>query len=95
MNIDPEIVKELKNVSESINKLSNCFVEEYSGITIHQTIEDIKIIYSDIHVVLNRVATALEKQLDNQIKMNESIIKNLNIDNTGKVNDKNNLRNSN
>jgi hypothetical protein len=78
MSVETELLKQLKNIDDSINRMSTCFVEEYAGVTIHQTLEDIKIINNDIELNLKRIAVALEKQLENQIKMNESVIKTLN-----------------
>jgi len=78
MSVETELLKQLKNIDDSINRMSTCFAEEYAGVTIHQTLEDIKIINCDIEINLKRIAVALEKQLENQIKMNESVIKTLN-----------------
>jgi hypothetical protein len=48
-----------------------CFVDGFGGTTVHQTLEDIKIINNDIELSLKRIAVALEKQ-------NESLLKTLN-----------------
>lgn len=77
MSAETELLKQLKNINDSINRMSTCFVEEYAGVTIHQTLEDMKIINSDIEVALKRIATALEKQLENQLKLNDKLFKNL------------------
>ena len=71
MNIETEILKELKEINGSIEELTMCFVDGFGGTTIHQTLEDIKIINNDIELTLKRIAVALEKQ-------NESVIKTLN-----------------
>ena len=71
MSIETEILKELKEINGSIEELTMCFVDGFGGTTIHQTLEDIKIINNDIELTLKRIAVALEKQ-------NESVIKTLN-----------------
>jgi len=71
MSTETETLKLLKNIDESINRFSTCFYSDFEGVTIHQTLEDIKIINNDIELTLKRIAVALEKQ-------NESVIKTLN-----------------
>lgn len=71
MSTETETLKLLKNIDESINRFSTCFHSDFEGVTIHQTLEDIKIINNDIEITLKRIAVALEKQ-------NESVIKTLN-----------------
>ena len=77
MNAETEIIKQLKSIDESINRFSTCFHADFDGITIHQTLEDIKVINSDIELNLKKIADVLEKQLFNQIEVNKRILKNL------------------
>lgn len=78
MSAETEVIKQLKNIDNSINKFSSCFHTDFEDTTIHQTLEDIKIINSDIELILKRIAVALEKQVENQIKLNDSVMKTLN-----------------
>ena len=73
---------QLKNIEETLNRLRECFSTEYGDKTIHETLEDLKVISNDIEITLRRIASALEKQLENQIKMNESVIQTLKKDDT-------------
>lgn len=81
--MDNDLLIQLKNIDESINRFSTCFVEEYAGVTIHQTLEEIKVINDDISKSLSKIADVLEKQLFNQIEVNKRILKNLTIDDAG------------
>jgi enolase len=78
MSAETELLKQLKNIDDSINRMSTCFVEEYAGTTIHQTLEEIKVVNNDISETLKRVADALEKQVANQIMINAKIMGSLN-----------------
>jgi len=71
MSIETEVLKGLKEINGSIEELTMCFVDGFGGTTVHQTLEDIKIINNDIELSLKRIAVALEKQ-------NESLLKTLN-----------------
>jgi hypothetical protein len=71
MSIETEVLKGLKEINGSIEELTMCFVDSFGGTTVHQTLEDIKIINNDIELSLKRIAVALEKQ-------NESLLKTLN-----------------
>jgi len=77
MSVETEIIKQLKSIDESINRFSTCFHTDFEGTTIHQTLEDIKVINNDIELNLKRIADVLEKQLFNQIEVNKRILKNL------------------
>jgi len=81
MNTQTEIVKKLKDIDESINRLSTCFHADFDGTTIHQTLEEIKVINNDISKVLDRIANALEKQVANSTMINAQIM--------GKINETN------
>ena len=48
MSAETEIIKQLKSIDESINRFSTCFHADFDGITIHQTLEDIKVINNEI-----------------------------------------------
>lgn len=81
MSTKIELIKQLKNIDESINRLSTCFHADFDGITIHQTLEEIKVINNDISKVLERIASALEKQVANSTMINAQIL--------GKINETN------
>lgn len=81
MSTKIELIKQLKNIDESINRLSTCFHTGFDGITIHQTLEEIKVINNDISKVLERIASALEKQVANSTMINAQIM--------GKINETN------
>jgi SMC interacting uncharacterized protein involved in chromosome segregation len=85
MSIETEVLKGLKEINGSIEELTMCFVDGFGGVTVHQTLEEIKVINSDISEYLKRIADALEKQVDNQVKMNKQIIKNLTTDDAGQT----------
>jgi cytochrome c oxidase assembly protein Cox11 len=57
-----------------------CFVDGFGGTTVHQTLEEIKVINNDIADQLKRIAVALETQVENQLKLNNKILNNLNYD---------------
>lgn len=73
----------INNLNKTLERLVECFSTDFGDKTIHETLEDLKVISNDIEITLRRVASALEKQLENQIKMNESVIKTLNKDDAG------------
>ena len=81
MSTETELVKQLKNIDDSINRLSTCFHADFDGITIHQTLEEIKVINNNISEVLERIANALEKQVANSTMINAQIM--------GKINETN------
>jgi hypothetical protein len=68
---------QLKNIEETLNRLRECFSTEYGDKTLHETLEDIKVENYEINKTLKRIATALEKQLENQLKLNDKLLKNL------------------
>lgn len=70
----------INNLNKTLERLVECFSTDFGDKTIHETLEDLKVISNDIEITLRRIASALEKQLENQIKMNESVIKTLNKD---------------
>jgi len=73
----------IKNLDKTLERLVECFSTDFGDKTIHETLEDLKVISNDIEITLRRIASALEKQLENQIKMNESVIQTLKKDNVG------------
>jgi len=81
MSTEIELIKQLKNIDDSINRLSTCFHADFDGITIHQTLEEIKVINNNISEVLERIANALEKQVANSTMINAQIM--------GKINETN------
>ena len=81
MSTETELVKQLKNIDDSINRLSTCFHADFDGITIHQKWEEIKVIKNNISEVLERIANALEKQVANSTMINAQIM--------GKINETN------
>ena len=72
----------IKNLDKTLERLVECFSTDFGDKTIHETLEDLKVISNDIEITLRRIASALEKQLENQIKMNESVIQTLKKDDT-------------
>lgn len=80
MSTKIELIKQLKNIDESINRLSTCFHADFDGITIHQTLEEIKVTNNNISEQLQRIADALEEQVKNQLALNSKILQNLNYD---------------
>ena len=81
MSEDITIIKELNEINKSVEELTMCFVDGYGGTTIHQTLEEIKVINNDISKVLERIASALEKQVANSTMINAQIM--------GKINETN------
>lgn len=73
----------IKNLDKTLGRLVECFSTDFGDKTIHETLEDLKVISNDIEITLRRIASALEKQLENQIKMNESVIQTLKKDDAG------------
>lgn len=73
----------INNLNKTLSKLVDCFSTEFGDKTIHETLEDLKVINNDIEITLRRIASALERQLENQIKMNESVIQTLKKDDAG------------
>jgi len=73
----------INNLNKTLGRLVECFSTDFGDKTIHETLEDLKVISNDIEITLRKIALALEKQLENQIKMNESIIKTLSKDDAG------------
>lgn len=73
----------INNLNKTLERLVECFATDFGDKTIHETLEDIKVISNDIEITLRRIAAALEKQLENQVKMSENVIKSLNKDNEG------------
>ena len=73
----------IKNLNKTLERLVECFATDFGDKTIHETLEDIKVISNDIEITLRRIASALERQLENQIKMNESVIQTLKKDDAG------------
>ena len=62
-----------------------CFVDGFGGTTVHQTLEEIKVINNDISEHLKKIADSFEKQVNNQTMMNKQIIKNLSTDDAGQT----------
>lgn len=81
MSTEIELIAQLKNIDDSINRLSTCFHADFDGVTIHQTLEEIKVINNNISEVLERIASALEKQVANSTMINAQIM--------GKINETN------
>ena len=81
---DPNLIsaanveKQLEEINKSIDRLGLCFVDDFGGTTIHQTLENIKVINNDIHDQLKRIADALERQVANQVTINNKIMGNIN-----------------
>lgn len=75
-----EIIKELNEINKSVEELTMCFVDGFGGTTIHQTLEEIKVINNNISEQLQRIADALEEQVKNQLALNSKILQNLNYD---------------
>ncbi len=69
---------ELKNINKTLNRLVTCFSTEFGDKTLHESLEDIKVINNDIELTLKKIATTLEKQLDHQIKFQNQLVNNLN-----------------
>lgn len=80
MSTEIELIKQLKTIDESIDRLSSCFSEGFDGVTIHETLEEIKVINNNISEQLQRIADALEEQVKNQLALNSKILQNLNYD---------------
>jgi hypothetical protein len=78
MSVDTEVIKQLNEINKSVEELTMCFVDGFGGTTVHQTLEEIKVINNDISETLKRVADALEKQVANQVMINAKIMGNLN-----------------
>jgi hypothetical protein len=78
MSVDTEVIKQLNEINKSVEELTMCFVDGFGGTTVHQTLEEIKVINNDISETLKRVADALEKQVANQIMINAKIMGSLN-----------------
>lgn len=73
----------INNLNKTLERLVECFATDFGDKTIHETLEDLKVISNDIEITLRRIASALERQLENQIKMNESVIQTLKKDDAG------------
>lgn len=73
----------LTDINKTLNRLLNCFATEFGDKTIHETLEEIKVINNDISEHLKKIANALEKQVINQDKFSSQVMKNLNVDNAG------------
>ena len=78
MSEDITIIKELNEINKSVEELTMCFVDGYGGTTIHQTLEEIKVINNDIFKALERIADALEKQVANSTMINAQIMGKIN-----------------
>lgn len=76
--METELLKHLDEINKSIEELTMCFVDGFGGTTIHQTLENIKVINNDIHDQLKRIADALERQVANQVMINNKIMGNIN-----------------
>jgi len=81
--MEAEALKQLDEINKSIEELTMCFVDGFGGTTIHQTLEEIKVINNDISEHLKRIADVLEKQTFNQIEVNKQVMKNLTTDDAG------------
>ena len=80
MSAETEVIKQLNEIKKSVEELTMCFVDGFGGTTVHQTLEEIKVINNDIADQLKRIAVALETQVENQLKLNNKILNNLNYD---------------
>jgi hypothetical protein len=80
MSAETEVIKQLNEINKSVEELTMCFVDGFGGTTVHQTLEEIKVINNDIADQLKRIAVALETQVENQLKLNNKILNNLNYD---------------
>lgn len=83
--METELLKQLDAINKSIEELTMCFVDGFGGTTVHQTLEEIKVINNDISEHLKRIADSFEKQVNNQTMMNKQIIKNLSTDDAGQT----------
>jgi len=83
--MEEETIKKLDEINKSIEELTMCFVDGFGGTTVHQTLEEIKVINNDISEHLKRIADSFEKQVNNQTMMNKQIIKNLSTDDAGQT----------
>ena len=83
--MEEETIKKLDEINKSIEELTMCFVDGFGGTTVHQTLEEIKVINNDISEHLKRIADSFEKQVNNQTMMNKQIIKNLSTDDAGQA----------
>jgi len=77
MSTKIDLIRHLDEINKSIEELTLCFVEGYGGVTIHQTLEEIKVVNNDIAGHLKRIADAMEKQVANQILINTKLLGNL------------------
>ena len=75
----------LTDINKTLNRLLNCFATEFGDKTMHETLEEIKVINNDISENLKRIADSFEKQVNNQTMMNKQIIKNLSTDDAGQT----------
>jgi uncharacterized coiled-coil DUF342 family protein len=76
--METELLKHLDEINKSIEELTMCFVDGFGGTTIHQTLEEIKVVNNDINDQLKRIADALERQVANQVMINNKIMGNIN-----------------
>ena len=76
--METELLKHLDEINKSIEELTMCFVDGFGGTTVHQTLEEIKVVNNDIVDQLKRIADALERQVANQVMINNKIMGNIN-----------------
>lgn len=76
--METELLKHLDEINKSIEELTMCFVDGFGGTTVHQTLEEIKVVNNDINDQLKRIADALERQVANQVMINNKIMGNIN-----------------
>lgn len=67
----------LTDINKTLNRLSECFATEFGDKTMHETLEEIKVVNNDIAEQLKRIADAMEKQVANQILINTKLLGNL------------------
>ena len=67
----------LTDINKTLNRLFECFATEFGDKTMHETLEEIKVVNNDIAEQLKRIADAMEKQVTNQILINTKLLGNL------------------